>query len=197
MVPPNPAEIKAFIKRYGQYQDAAIGDDAKRKILGSTDFEIQKNKYYTALFMEPNGPERAVQLALRLREECVRITDILGIGSGYEQSITWAVWDIAKQVYLKDHPGETDLARYYIGNPLTDARIQQSIVDRHIGWEFHMCVTYRDPQSRLVAHVAPLLPSKQQVAFVQLARKPPKTNGQLSSSDYSILGMYVRTALKH
>ena len=47
-------------------------------------------------------------------------------------SKSWAYWDIGKQLYFYNNPEESN---YRLGNPLTDKWIQQSIINRMIGWE--------------------------------------------------------------
>jgi hypothetical protein len=47
-------------------------------------------------------------------------------------SKSWAYWDIGKQLYFYNNPEESN---YKLGNPLTDKWIQQSIINRMIGWE--------------------------------------------------------------
>jgi hypothetical protein len=47
-------------------------------------------------------------------------------------SESWAYWDVGKQLYFYNNPEESN---YKLGNPLTDKWIQQSIINRMIGWE--------------------------------------------------------------
>ena len=47
-------------------------------------------------------------------------------------SESWAYWDVGKQLYFYTKPKESN---YRLGNPLTDKWIQQSIINRMIGWE--------------------------------------------------------------
>lgn len=52
-------------------------------------------------------------------------------------SDTWAYWDIGKQYYLLNHPNESDLTYYSIGNPIESEEIQIEIVSTMLGWELY------------------------------------------------------------
>lgn len=55
--------------------------------------------------------------------------------SGVLESKAWAYWDIGKQLYLMQHPNESN-DKYKLGNPLTDIEVQKDIIYRMIGYIF-------------------------------------------------------------
>jgi hypothetical protein len=55
--------------------------------------------------------------------------------SAYWKQDTWIYWDIAKQLHLSKNPSKSDPSKYSLWNPLTDNKISQDIIDRHLWWE--------------------------------------------------------------
>jgi hypothetical protein len=100
------------------------------------------------------GKDHIAKVAQKLVADCTEILaryeDQFGLQpTPYAKSISWAMWDIAKQSYLAKHPEESS-PEYVEGghgvapleNPLEDnyfsARKRDEIVNRHLGWELFM-----------------------------------------------------------
>ena len=89
-------------------------------------------KYAEALSKEdPNKVESLVQ-SLISRFKNLMTTKVNKEISRAGMSESWAYWDVGKQLYFYSNPEESN---YKLGNPLTDESIQQSIINRMIGWE--------------------------------------------------------------
>lgn len=89
-------------------------------------------KYAEVLSKEdPNKVESLVQ-SLISRFKNLMATKVNKEISRAGMSESWAYWDVGKQLYFYNNPEESN---YKLGNPLTDESIQQSIINRMIGWE--------------------------------------------------------------
>lgn len=100
---------------------------------GSGDIGESGRKYARALAGE--DPIKVNALVERLRKEMEDAAKAAGIAiSKWGRSESWAVWDVGKQLHLQQNPSESS-DKYRLANPLTDAQIQQEIVQRHLGWE--------------------------------------------------------------
>ena len=89
-------------------------------------------KYAEALSKkDPNEVESLVK-SLISRFKTLMTTKINKEISRAGMSESWAYWDVGKQLYFYNNPEESN---YKLGNPLTDESIQQSIINRMIGWE--------------------------------------------------------------
>ncbi|MEK9160237.1 MAG: hypothetical protein AAB383_05935 [Patescibacteria group bacterium] len=105
--------------------------------------------------------------------------------SPYSESLSWAYWDIAKQLHLSNHPEEST-PEYRLGNPLHDPRVVEEIISRHLGWELHQ--KWRIPEARLsiegaIAHN----PQKQHIEDL-LNKDGKPDNRTLSSHELTLLG---------
>ena len=89
-------------------------------------------KYSESLAKEdPNEVESLVK-GLISRFKNLMTTKVNKEISRAGMSESWAYWDVGKQLYFYNNPEESN---YKLGNPLTDESIQQSIINRMIGWE--------------------------------------------------------------
>jgi hypothetical protein len=89
-------------------------------------------KYAEALSKEdPNEVESLVK-SLISRFKDLMTTKVNKEISRAGMSESWAYWDVGKQLYFYSNPEESN---YKLGNPLTDKSIQQTIINRMIGWE--------------------------------------------------------------
>jgi hypothetical protein len=89
-------------------------------------------KYAEAISKEdPNEVESLVK-SLISRFKNLMTTKVNKEISRAGMSESWAYWDVGKQLYFYNNPEESN---YKLGNPLTDKWIQQSIINRMIGWE--------------------------------------------------------------
>jgi hypothetical protein len=93
------------------------------------------------------GGERLLGLANSMIQTTQALLSTVGVeGSPYSRSITWSLWDLAKQRYMSKHPAtiapEYRVRRLAAGgqvdntsDPLHDTTKLWDIVDRHLGWE--------------------------------------------------------------
>lgn len=89
-------------------------------------------KYAEVLSKEdPNEVESLVQRLIS-RFKDLMTTKVNKEISRAGMSESWAYWDVGKQLYFYNNPEESN---YKLGNPLTDESIQQTIINRMIGWE--------------------------------------------------------------
>ena len=89
-------------------------------------------KYSESLAKEdPNEVESLVK-SLISRFKNLMTTKVNKEISRAGMSESWAYWDVGKQLYFYNNPEESN---YKLGNPLTDESIQQTIINRMIGWE--------------------------------------------------------------
>ena len=89
-------------------------------------------KYAEAISKEdPNEVESLVK-SLISRFKNLMTTKVNKEISRAGMSESWAYWDVGKQLYFYNNPEESN---YKLGNPLTDKSIQQTIINRMIGWE--------------------------------------------------------------
>jgi len=89
-------------------------------------------KYAEAISKEdPNEVESLVK-SLISRFKDLMTTKVNKEISRAGMSESWAYWDVGKQLYFYNNPEESN---YKLGNPLTDESIQQTIINRMIGWE--------------------------------------------------------------
>ena len=186
-------QIDTIIANFLSYQDAPLTAGQKRGALQGTLGLTGAKKYAKVLLgLENTGQlAKAQAMAQQIQKECLGYLKTYKLTpSPYTLSRTWAIWDIAKQIYLVKHPGESDPSRYHLGNPFTDKQVQIDILDRHLGWELYMKLRQDDsPPSKVkeqaVLQIRPLL------------AKPPKPeNDTLSSSDLTQLGRLFRSNYK-
>jgi hypothetical protein len=105
------------------YSDVGFNDD---------DPSESMKKYSESLAKEdPNEVESLVK-SLISRFKNLMTTKVNKEISRAGMSESWAYWDVGKQLYFYNNPEESN---YKLGNPLTDKWIQQSIINRMIGWE--------------------------------------------------------------
>jgi hypothetical protein len=187
---PVPELIKdQIMQRDFSYQDAELPEELKQQILEQTRSAEGAKKYSEALANASarGGIESVRNTAREMRDTMLVEANRLGIPvSPYGRSMTWAMWDIAKQSYFLAHPNEND-PKYAIGNPLESESKREEIIDRHIGWEayaaFKQFPEYRD---RITND-----PKKAQA--LEFFKKSPKaTSGSLSSSELAELGKLLR-----
>ena len=105
------------------YSDVGFNDD---------DTSESMKKYSESLAKEdPNEVESLVK-SLISRFKNLMTTKVNKEISQAGMSESWAYWDVGKQLYFYNNPEESN---YKLGNPLTDESIQQTIINRMIGWE--------------------------------------------------------------
>jgi hypothetical protein len=178
-----------IIAKFLAYQDAPLTPGQKRTALQGT-LSSASAKKYAKVLKELEGTSqlaKAEAIGQQLLKECLAYLKTYKLTpSPYTLSKTWAIWDIAKQLYLEKNPAKSDPSRYHLGNPLTDKQVQIDILDRHLGWELYMKLREDDTLlSKVKDKVIPEIRSL-------LAKHPKPENGTLSSSDLTQLGRLVR-----
>lgn len=124
------------------------------------------------------------------------LTDLYNYDIGispYSLSKSWAIWDVAKQLFYIKNPSQTNKTRYKIANPLVDEEKQIEILDRHIGWEIYSKLTTGELDTFLSRFKNPIY-RKRMVEF--MIEKPNVTN-TLSSYKLAELGKNVRLGFEH
>ncbi len=129
------------------------------------------------------------KLADEIRSELKRRMTALGLSlNPYSQSLSWAYWDIAKQIHFSSRPDESK-PEYYLGNPFKDTRVVKEIVSRHLGWELHQ--NWRIPESRARVEAAIAHNRHKQEIEILLNKEGKSENGTLSSHELTLLGELV------
>ncbi len=183
---PSVLGVEEIITKYLSYQDADLSNEDKKSSLKASLALPSAQKYAKVLQrLDDSSMRQVIELAVSLEKECSKYLAILGVTpSPYAQSRTWAIWDIAKQMYMMDHPEQTDVTRYNIGNPLQDGTIRFDILDRHLGWELEN--SFWEPND------SGLEGDDFQKEIDLIYLRNPHEDGTLPSSDYTALGKAVR-----
>jgi hypothetical protein len=90
---------------------------------------------------EEVGLDKVLELASTMRDAGVATTRALGIEpSPYARSVSWALWDMAKQRYTSkpeflEEAGPDYPYRDQTGDPLASPRVRRTIINRQVGWE--------------------------------------------------------------
>lgn len=121
----------------------------------------------------------------RVRSQYTAAVDHLGIDtSKYGKSITWPLWDLAKQSYLAKHPEQSspEYTLVDLFDPAHQAEKITEISNRHLGYEF----AQQYEQDHGVLDKAPR--SERQKIKDLLANTPRNKSGQLPSWQLARLG---------
>lgn len=121
----------------------------------------------------------------RVRSRYATSVDRLGIDtSEYGKSITWPLWDLAKQSYLAKHPEQSSL-EYKLADPFDPAHQVEKIAEisnRHLGHEFAR-------QYELDHSVLDKAPKSERQKIKDLLTDTPRNkSGQLPSWQLARLG---------
>jgi hypothetical protein len=142
-----PKEIvDSYLKRLTYGQPLSIIDSAANKEnytlhakeLASypqqNEIENTKNKLMKDLKEKITHVEKVgVSLTGGKKIDITKVPQWQEIKNKYLNHETWALWDIGKQLHLSKNPSKSG-AGYALGNPVTDEKIQQDIVNRMVGW---------------------------------------------------------------
>lgn len=155
--------------------------------------EANEEKYAKALkelFTEDY--EKVMQISDGIRDTFLRHMHEIGITdfSPFSLSQSWSLWDLAKQHYCNKYD-RSQSAGYYLGDPLTDHRVQEEISLRHFGWELYQ--KWQDPVNRSKIE-AKMAGSPRRAEILNLFTKAPNSKGTLSSKDLTRLGGLVSAA---
>lgn len=185
-------EIQKIIKEYLSYQDCPeLSDETKRDILKKTLESKSARRYAKILFEEKKKGnfEKIENLSRTLFANTLNDLHKYQIKSlPYSLSVSWVMWDIAKQIYYIKNPLDTDEKRYKISNPLDDEEKQIEIIDRHIGWEVYSQITSGELDTFLNKFQNPVY-RKRMVEFMIMK---PNENKSLPSDKLAELGKTVR-----
>ena len=133
-------DIENTIREYFSYSDAMeLTDDEKSQILEKTLKNNSAKKYAKILLKLKNqGLMPRVDNLVReiFAKTITQLTSYSVNPRPYTYSNSWVYWDIAKQIYYLDNPGESN-SNYLLANPLESPEKIQEIIDRHIGWEIY------------------------------------------------------------
>ncbi len=181
-------DLNFLIEKYLSYQDTPLSEDEKKATLKAALGMESSNKYATILQSIRSWDRSSIEdMAEKMRIECLGYLEQLGVkSSAYGQSGTWAVWDIAKQLYMLRHPEESDSTKYHLGNPFTDERVRQDIVDRHLGWELDNYLW--EPSDSELSHL------EEDIDNIYLSDHRP--DGESASYTYTKLGRIVREEIE-
>nr|MDD3720216.1 hypothetical protein [Candidatus Gracilibacteria bacterium] len=86
------------------------------------------------IIRQEGGKEKLSDLVANIRRSYDQEVNRLGITESVGKQNAWIYWDIGKQLHLNKNPG-TPNANYHLGDPFSDKKVVQDIVDRHLGWE--------------------------------------------------------------
>jgi hypothetical protein len=163
-----------------QYQNDAI--DAIKKGEATMEYAEELVNLY-----QKYGPKTVEKLARDMVQFCVDVLKKNNITPTiYAPSVSWALWDIAKQSYLAKHPDKS-LPEYVdsLEDPFALSakgdKKRSEIRERHIGWE----VMRRWDQGEVRA--ASLAPAAQQI----LTSGKRNETGQLRSYELAQLGHII------
>jgi hypothetical protein len=160
------------------YADVLGVEDARDSMAGNP--SVEKYASELAEMQRRVGIENVISLAEDLRLEALAELERFGVSPGiYGHSLSWAVWDLAKQAYLSKHPEENGEGYSPVDPFNADSdersRMLREIIDRHVGWE---------------------LDEKVKSGVVVLEDYYPgivrKSDGSLSSRDYAKVGEMLR-----
>lgn len=133
--------------------------------------------------------KRLDDLANKIRSDLYKRMATLGLPlNPYSESLSWAYWDIAKQIHLSNHP-ELSTTEYHLGNPFQDSRVVEEIICRHLGWELHQ--KWRMPEFRVLIETAIAHKRHKQEIEALLNKEGKAENGTLSSHELMRLGEMV------
>ncbi len=179
-----PTEANIFLS----YPDVLEGQQL-RDSLEYVATNPSAKKYSEALvkLSELYDGNEVLYLATQLRDGFLGDAKELGLEpSLYGKSQSWALWDIAKQYYLSEHPEESNADLYELGNPFNPSRkydkIRGQIVYRHLGWEYERAL--KDPDFK----PTPLDTGTSELITRLIAEGERNETGQLSSYVLSDIG---------
>jgi len=189
---PSYDELVSIIDKYFIYDDSTeLRQEEKEKIKNNAHQSRSALKYAMVLWeLEKNGKLGLVE-SISQKIYGNTLTDLykydIGI-SAYSISQSWAIWDVAKQIYYLNHPAETKRDKYRLADPLIDEDKQIEIQDRHIGYEIYSKMTTGE-LDEFLAKFQNLIYRKRMVEF--MIEKPNDKN-TLASYKLAELGKNVR-----
>lgn len=130
-------EVEDIITTYFSYQDSPnLTSEEKQEIIKRSIKNQSAIKYAKILLklQEKDELENYYMLSKSLFTRTFKLLSEFEIEpSQYSQSISWSMWDIAKQLYYLENPKKSN-GNYILADPLEDEDKQEEIINRHIGW---------------------------------------------------------------
>lgn len=130
-------EKEEIIKKYFAYQDSPEFTDQEKKDLILNSIRSESAKRYAEILLELKHKEELdiyEMLAKKIfTDTLVKLQTYDIEPERFTLSTSWALWDIAKQLYYLKQPHKSS-NNYKLADPLYDKDKQQEIIDRHIGW---------------------------------------------------------------
>ncbi|MEN9920902.1 MAG: hypothetical protein RL538_795 [Candidatus Parcubacteria bacterium] len=174
---------------YLSYQDAVLPEEQRVQMLEWTKTADNAQRYAGSLenLFKHLDVETVRGLAERLQKTMIDVANSIDVPvSPFGKSITWAMWDIAKQEYFVEHPDESG-AGYEVASPFESEQKCEEIVNRQLGWEAYRAYQ-QDPSFKNLLDTKGI-PNE---ARVLLSKAAKESNGTLSSSDLALLGAALR-----
>lgn len=171
------------------YSDVAMSPDEKAAMEAHTRNSPNGLKYVSALteLVSEHGIPKLTQLTHDSMLETYRRLSTHGIDlSRYGRSVSWFLWDLAKQSYYSKNPDSAD-PLYIAADPMENPEKINEIINRHIGWELYGAYANTpdaDKAAFIASHNIPPV-------VVSILDSPPKANGTLSSSKLAELGSVI------
>lgn len=130
-------KINELVIKYLAYQDSSELNDEEKKDVYNKALKSNAARKYAKILLEL---EESQELEIYEMLSKKIFTDTLINLQNYDiepekftYSTSWAVWDVAKQLYYMKNPSKTT-SDYKLADPLYSQEKQQEIKDRHIGW---------------------------------------------------------------
>jgi hypothetical protein len=184
------------------YPDAPL-DEATHATVTERTMSRENTVYYAQelqAMSDEVGLDKVLELASTMRDAGMAATRALGIEpSPYAHSVTWALWDMAKQRRTSSpeflaEAGPDYPYRNQTGDPLTKPGIRQTIINRHVGWEIDTHL--RQPGEN--RHIFPIAHSADEQTVDEI-RRTGRRNGdaqELNSLDLARTGEVAVAALR-
>lgn len=188
--------ITEIIKKYFTYKDSAELNEEEKEIIERNTLKSDSAKKYAKILLELEREKKLSDVEKVSREIFVKTLTELGeyeIDSlPFTYSTSWAMWDVAKQLYYLEHPEESS-KEYNLENPLESEDKQQEIINRHIGWEVFTQMGTQNLDKFLNKIRDPVYGKR---VINVMIEKTNNENMRLPSCKLSELGKNIRMALK-
>lgn len=137
-------KINQIILDFFTYKDSHELSDEEKEIIEMNTLKSESAKRYANIIFKlekENKLEEVKRVSKEIFAKTItKLNEYEVEPLPFTYSLSWAIWDIVKQIYYLENPQETT-DKYILENPLESEEKQQEIIDRHIGWEVYtqMC----------------------------------------------------------
>lgn len=169
-----------------------LSDDEKAGYIAYTESSPNGMKYAAELqkLVLSEGEDKLSEVVTKAITKLKEGLAAIDLGSSrFGESKSWVLWDIAKQMYYVNNPGEADPS-YTIANPLEDPAKMQEIIDRHVGWEIYTQFAKTPDADKPLFVYNHELDTDETMRILSI---PPKPGVGLSSKDLAALGAEIRS----